>query len=190
MVGVSGKLYTIGHSNHELGTFLGLLRDAEIEVLVDVRSNPVSRYARHFNKTEFQDSLARAGITYLYLGRELGGKPKPAEFYDATGRVLYPRLAQSPLFREGIERLHSEVVNHRVAVMCSEEDPTGCHRRMLIAPSLAARGVAVLHLRGDGRVQTAEQLVQDRIGTGSGGVQLAMLDSSEEVHSRSAKPIR
>ena len=187
---MSGQIYTIGHSNHGLGEFLGLLRDAEIEVLVDVRSNPVSRYARHFDKTELQDALDRTGIRYLYLGRELGGKPLSPDFYDATGRVLYPRLAESPLFREGIERLYDEAQKQRVAVMCSEEDPTGCHRRMLIAPSLSARGVAVLHLRGDGRVQTEAQLVQDRTGAGSGGVQLAMLDSAEEVHSRSAKRIR
>lgn len=180
---MSGELYTIGHSNHDLDAFLRLLRDNAIEVLVDVRSNPVSRYARHFNRTDIQEATARAGVKYAFLGRELGGKPASAEFYDATGRILYPKLAQSPLFREGIEWLHAEVLSHRVAIMCGEEDPLGCHRRKLIAPSLAARGVAVLHLRGDGRVQTEEELGLDRTRKGTDGLQLAMFDSTEVVHS-------
>ena len=178
---MSGELYTIGHSNQQLGSFLELLRNAEIELLVDVRTNPVSRYASHFNKVVLQEAAKDAGMAYLYLGKELGGKPASAEFYDASGRVLYPKLAQSPLFREGIEQLHSEIVNHRVAVMCSEEDPTACHRRKLFAPSLSARAVTSLHLRGDGRVQTEEQLVHGRTGTGSGGVQLPMPGSMEEA---------
>ena len=44
-----------------------------------------------------------------------------------------------------------------MALLCAEENPSVCHRRLLIARVLAERGVPVSHIRGDGRVETEEQ---------------------------------
>ena len=90
-------LFTIGHSNLDLETFIKLLKDNEIEVLVDVRSNPYSRFVSQFNKVNIQKTVQANGMKYLFLGKELGGKPKDPEFYDAEGQVLYLRIAESPL---------------------------------------------------------------------------------------------
>ena len=112
-------LYTIGHSNHAPEVFLGLLARHGIEVLVDVRSQPYSRYAAHFDKPGLSALAAGAGITYLFLGQELGGRPEGAEFYDpADGRVLYDRVAASPLFLSGLARLETGLQRYRVAIMC------------------------------------------------------------------------
>lgn len=152
------KIYTIGHSNHSLETFLNLLRELRIDILVDIRSNPKSEIVSHFNRQFLQNSLRMHGFKYLYLGKELGGKPKDKDYYDATGRVLYDRIAKTPTFVDGIERLLRGIKMFRVALLCSEENPANCHRRLLVGRVLRDHGVSLEHIRGDGRIQPEEEL--------------------------------
>jgi uncharacterized protein (DUF488 family) len=159
-----GHIFSIGHSNHAMDVFLELLKKHRIDVLVDVRSRPYAKYASHFDQRPLREALTTAGIRYLFLGRELGGQPAKAAFYDADGHVIYQRLAESPLFIEGIQRLETGAPEHRIAIMCSEEDPASCHRRLLLGHVLEARGIPLDHIRGDGRVQTEEELVIEETG--------------------------
>jgi uncharacterized protein (DUF488 family) len=98
--------------------------------------------------------LASAGIAYLYLGGDLGGRPNEPACYDANGQVRYDRVAARDRFREGIRRVAALLQARSVVLMCSEEDPTDCHRRTLLGRVLAECGAEVLHLRADGLVQT------------------------------------
>ncbi len=157
-----GAVFTIGHSNHPAKKFAGLLKEHGIEVLVDTRSRPYSRHAPHFNARDIEASLSDAGIGYLFLGRELGGKPEGEEFYDAEGRVNYALVEKSRPFLDGIHRLESEIQARRVALLCSEEDPAGCHRRLLVGRALSERGIAVRHIRGNGSVQTEGETAGDQ----------------------------
>ena len=79
------SIYTIGHSNHALDTFLDLLKSHEIEVLVDIRSQPYAKYATHFSGRDLKAAVTEAGIRYLFLGNELGGRPQGDEYYDPEG---------------------------------------------------------------------------------------------------------
>jgi len=97
-------------------------------------------------------------MRYLFLGDQLGGRPEGAEYYDAQGYVLYHRVAESPRFRAGIERLLQGIQKLRVAIMCSEEDPAVCHRSLLVTRVVADSGVSVQHIRGDGRLQGEAEL--------------------------------
>jgi len=151
-------IYTIGHSNQSLENFLKLLLANGIQVLVDVRSIPRSKYASQFDSPVLKPAIVKAGLKYLYFGQEIGGKPQNRAFYDTDGYVLYEIIAQSPAFLKTIDRLIEGVSKYRVAIMCSEEDPTECHRRLLIGRVLGNRGVEQLHLRADGRVQTETDL--------------------------------
>jgi uncharacterized protein (DUF488 family) len=154
-------LYTIGHSNHSEEKFLELLHEHGIEVLVDVRSQPFSRYNPQFNESNLKRIVESSGIRYLFMGEQLGGRPEGAGFLDEAGHALYHRMAESPAFLAGIERLQRGVAEHRVAVMCSEEDPAVCHRHLLVTRVISRRGVDVLHIRGDGRTQTEDEIAPD-----------------------------
>ena len=138
------------------------MKEHGIGVLVDIRSHPYSRYAPHFNARDVEAILSVHGIRYLFLGLELGGRPKEEAFYDATGRVEYARVERSRPFLDGIHRLENEIRARRVALLCSEEDPTGCHRRLLIGRVLGERRIAVRHIRGDGSVQTEGEAAGDQ----------------------------
>ncbi len=154
-------VFTLGHSNHTLEIFLDLLRKHEIEVLVDLRSQPYSRYTPYFNGPELKAALAREGIKYLFLGKELGGRPEGTEYYDAKGHVMYSRVAESAAFLEGISRLERGARQYRVVLLCGEENPAECHRRLLVGRVLLDRGFLVSHIRGDGRLQTEAELVDE-----------------------------
>jgi uncharacterized protein (DUF488 family) len=180
------SLLTVGHSNHPLERFLELLEEQYIEVLVDVRSNPYSRFASQFNRDPLAEAVKRAGIKYVFLGRELGGRPDGDEFYDDDGHVLYGRVSQSPLFLSGIERLKRGLRQHRVAITCSEEDPTDCHRRLLVTRVLLDEGVVVRHVRGDGRVQGDAELGGFGQGDLFNGFEEAAWRSTRSVSPRSA----
>jgi len=138
--------------------FLELLNKHSVQALIDVRSHPYSRYVPHFNSPELAHAAGHVNIQYLFMGKELGGRPDGEEFYDADDHVMYSRVAESPLFLKGIKRLEEIGKASRVAIMCSEEDPTACHRHLLIGRILARRGINLLHIRGDGHIQTAEEL--------------------------------
>jgi len=155
---LSLHVLTIGHSNHTMDRFLDLLRRHNVQVIADVRSHPYSKYASQFDREALTAALQAAGFQYVYLGGELGGRPRGDDYYDAEGRVHYDKVAESRVFQEGLARLEKGLRQYAVAMVCAEEDPTGCHRRLLIGRVLAERGIAVEHIRGDGRLQAEEEL--------------------------------
>ncbi len=147
-------VFTFGHSTHSLEEFVGLLIGQDIDVVADTRSAPYSRFAPQFDREVLQKKLSECGIRYVFLGRELGGRPADPTYYDKKGRVLYGRMKADPVFAAGIERLERGMSEFRIALLCGEEDPAHCHRRLLVGRVLAEHGHELLHIRGDGRLQT------------------------------------
>ncbi len=148
-VSKSAQIWSVGHSNHSIEKFLHILEIAEITCLVDVRSQPYSKYTPHFNQAPLTTSLTVAGISYEFMGDSLGGRPPETFMYDEEGHVLYGEMAKSERLRQGIEKLIALASRQRTAMMCSEESPVDCHRRLLIA-RVFAEGIEVVHLRADG----------------------------------------
>lgn len=150
--------FTIGHSNHGPDRFGELVVGADLEVVVDVRSVPRSGYAPHFDQAPLRSALGWLDVEYVFLGGALGGRPADDACYDADGHVRYDRVAASPAFADAMDRLRSLLVDRRVAVMCGEEDPTHCHRRVLVGRVLVDDGIDLVHVRGDGRLQPEAEL--------------------------------
>lgn len=153
-------LLTVGHSNHDLGRLLALLRAHGVQCIADVRSWPVSRYTPWFDRQPLREALDAAGVRYVFLGRELGGRPKEQHLYDEGGHVRYDAVASSKDFARGLERLRRGVEALRIAVMCAEENPEHCHRRLLVGRVLFEEGTRVLHIRGDGRLEPESGFVR------------------------------
>jgi uncharacterized protein (DUF488 family) len=184
---VTPGLFTIGHSNVALDDFLSLLQQHGVQAVADVRTVPRSRYVPHFNAGQLRDALARCDVSYLPLGRELGGRPEGTGFYDAHGHVLYGRLAASPAFQEGIGRVLASAQTQRIALLCSEEDPARCHRHLLVGRVLRRRGVAVTHIRRDGRTETESDLAAREV---SDAAQDTLFDDPGERQWKSPRPVR
>lgn len=121
---------TLGHSNKTIETFLAVLEKHEIEILVDVRSLPVSRFCPHFNKIALHAALAERDIQYLYRGKNLGGRGVNVGWDEAIEELMC--LAED---------------EKRVVVLCSEGDYQKCHRYTTITPALEERGIRVVHIQ-------------------------------------------
>ena len=154
---------TIGHSNHTWKTFASLLAAHGVQVLVDIRTAPVSRWAPFANAPRLPGLLEGQGIRYVFMGKELGGKPDDPSLYDDKGKPDYRLMSQSPSFRRGIETLVDLAKGSKVALMCAEENPSKCHRTRLLGPALARHGVGQVHIRGDASLQSNEALTSRKL---------------------------
>ncbi|MFB3894098.1 MAG: DUF488 family protein [Phycisphaerae bacterium] len=150
--GSGHTLYSIGHSNRTLDEFLDLLRLHSIAVVADVRSSPYTRYATWFGREQIAAALGRAGISYIFLGKELGARPDDRTCYEG-GRVDFHKAAARDAFQAGLKRITAELQKHNVAVMCAEKDPILCHRVILVSRNLRSLCPTIKHITADGGVE-------------------------------------
>ena len=148
----SFDLFSIGHSNMAAERFIGLLRDAGVNAIADVRSTPLSRRFPWFSGKNLAATLAQHGMTYLAYGEALGGRPRDAALYR-DGVADYEAMARQREFQIVLDRLTAEGVRHRVCLMCAEREPLDCHRCLLVARALAERGLGIGHILHDGTIE-------------------------------------
>ena len=135
-----GKLiYTLGTSTRTPQEFIELLTSHGVEVVVDVRKFPSSRF-EHFHREKLVTLLSEGGIDYVYMGEELGG-------YRRGG---YRSFTATSEFRNGLTKLEEIARIKRAAIICAERFPWRCHRRF-IALELEKRGWQVNHIIDQGR---------------------------------------
>jgi len=146
-------LFTIGHSTHTLEHFLGLIAKHRVEAVCDVRSVPYSQHNPQFNREPLKEQLRAAGVSYVFLGKELGARSdNPACYID--GKVQYNYLVDEPNFGQGLRRLRTGMDRFRVALMCAERDPLTCHRTILVCRELRAPDLNIEHILADGSIET------------------------------------
>ncbi len=152
------ELFTIGHSNHPMERFREMLALHDISAVADVRSSPHSQYSPQFNKEVMEVWLRNAGVEYIFMGRQLGARSSEESCY-VGGQAKYELIAQSPVFKEGLDRVLREAEKHRLALMCSEADPLGCHRTILVCRELkrTAPQLRIVHILADGATETHEE---------------------------------
>ena len=150
-------IYTIGHSNHTAEKFVGLLQRYNIDVVVDIRSAPYSRYSPQFNKETLSVVLQNNRIEYLFLGNELGARPQDKSCY-INHKVSFEKIKQTRPFQEGIQKVLKVACEHTIALLCSEKDPMACHRVILVARVLVEKGSVLKHILEDGSVLEHSQL--------------------------------
>jgi uncharacterized protein (DUF488 family) len=140
-------IYTIGYGNKKINAFVEILENFDIQYLIDVRSQPYSKYNSNYNREELQRYFAKHSIVYAYFGDTLGGKPKEKKCYDKNGMVNYEILKQQKAFQHGLSRLKTaHRKNLKIALMCACSKPEKCHRSKLIAEELEKNNIIVSHI--------------------------------------------
>jgi uncharacterized protein (DUF488 family) len=156
---VERRVFTIGHSNHAIDSLIALFKLHGLTAVCDVRSQPYSRTNPQFNSGPLKKSLKEAGIAYVPLGKELGGRTADSDCYE-NGRVQYERIAQTQLFHDGLGRIGEGMKRFRLVLMCAEREPLDCHRTILVARYLVRIGIDIQHIHGDGRLESHESALQ------------------------------
>lgn len=145
-------LFSIGHSNIPLARFIAMLQHAGVTAVADVRANPVSRFCPWFSGKPLALQLRQHDIDYRMFGDTLGGRPRdPALYRDDVAD--YEAMGSQPAYRRGIDDLLATAASRRVCIMCAEREPLDCHRCLLVARSLAERGMKIGHILHDGRIE-------------------------------------
>lgn len=140
-------IYSIGHGNKSIEDFISVIHKFGIKYLIDVRSVPYSKFNPAFNQASLEKAINATGdIRYLYMGNVLGGLPKD-DSLKTNGKMDYSKMKAVPEFIKGISRLvHANELKIPICVMCSESEPSHCHRSKLIGESLKERGVIMQHI--------------------------------------------
>lgn len=153
-------ILTIGHSTLQVDDFIGRLLAHHVEAVADVRSRPFSRLNPQFNRPEVRRALEARGIRYVFMGAELGARSEDAACYVGD-KVQYDLLAETPLFQSGLDRVIEGADKYRIALMCAEKKPLDCHRTILVARHLEARGYSVAHILEDGSVESHQNIMEE-----------------------------
>jgi uncharacterized protein (DUF488 family) len=177
------QLFTIGHSNHNIKTFIELLQEHQITALADVRSTPYSRYLPDYCQAQLKNHLECDRIRYIFLGQELGARPEDQSCYVA-GKAIYEKIAATDLFTDGIRRILKGVKSrHRIALMCAEKDPMTCHRAMLICPQLKEYDLDIQHIRPNGQLESHVELEERLLAKHGfkGAIQVSLFDTASPL---------
>jgi uncharacterized protein (DUF488 family) len=139
--------------------FISLLQKHQVNALADVRSFPYSRFLPHFNRAAIKEALAKEGILYIFLGQELGARPKRQECY-VDGKAVYEKIAVTDEFHQGIQKVLKGVKKHRLSLMCAEKDPLTCHRAILVCQHLRHCDLQITHILRNGDLESHSHLEQ------------------------------
>jgi uncharacterized protein (DUF488 family) len=167
-----GVLLTFGHGTATDEKIAAVLRGAGVRSLVDIRTAPGSRRSPHVARAELQRWLPGHGIQYRWEKRLGGWRRARPDSPDTALRARpfagYAAHMRSPEFRCAIDELLDEATATRTAIMCAESVWWRCHRRMVADFVVLARGMSVLHLMHDGRLQ--EHIPSDLARVGEDGL--------------------
>jgi uncharacterized protein (DUF488 family) len=152
-------IYTIGHSTRTADELIALLRENGVDLLVDVRTMPRSRFNPQFNTDALPEPLTETGIGYRHLAA-LGGlrhRPKDAPpsrntLWQNEAFRNYADYAATLTFCAGLAELRALGHEHVIAIMCAEAVWWRCHRR-IITDHLLAAGEAVTHIMGPDKTE-------------------------------------
>lgn len=152
------EIYTIGYSGFQLENFINILKYYGINGLIDVRSNPVSKFYTAYNQQELSPSLKENAIAYRNYKAEFGARQIEQKYYP-NGYLDFRLFAKSERFQEGMNRLINAMpMGYRFVLMCSEKDPISCHRAIMVAREFDDNNVSVNHIMADGNICTQKDI--------------------------------
>jgi uncharacterized protein (DUF488 family) len=153
--------FTIGHSTRSIDEFVGLLKNAEVQRVVDVRTVPRSRANPQYNRDVLPAALSEFHIAYEHIaalgglrGRKREVPPAVNAFWENKSFHNYADYAMGEDFLSGLTRLHELGHAERCAIMCAEAVWWRCHRR-IIADYLLVAGDRVFHILGRHLIEPA-----------------------------------
>lgn len=146
------SLFTIGYSSYQISSFLSTLKQNKILALIDVRSDPYSKFKQEFNTTNLKRILNQNKIYYLPLGDSLGARSNDSHCYIGN-MADYNLISKTDSFKRSTERIVKGLERFNVVLMCAELDPVNCHRNILICRNLRNRVNKIFHILNDGKIE-------------------------------------
>ncbi len=153
-------IYTIGHSIYEIEDFVELLKQNQINTIVDVRSTPYSKFAPQYNRETLKKYLKQNSICYIFMGDLLGARYEDKTLLFDDGKVDFKKVQETKNFQDGVMRLQKGIEKgYSISLMCSEKEAFDCHRFGLISEFLSKKSIEINHIYSD-KVVLQQELEQ------------------------------
>lgn len=153
-------IYTIGYSCFEIEDFIEVLKKYNITCLIDVRSNPYSKYHVDYNKENLQNVLKTNGIIYRNYKFEFGAHQEDLQYFT-DGYLDFIKYTKSESFIEGVKKVETGInMDYTFALMCAEKDPSTCHRNIMVAREFYNLGYVIKNILSDNSYELQEDIEQ------------------------------
>ena len=149
------KLFTIGYAGKNINEFISILKENNINSIVDVRTIPMSKTFPEYNSNSIKEILKKNGIYYLSFANEFGARRLEQEVYDSiidfNGNnikvVDFQKVYNLPIFLQGVNRINEGIKKGlNIAFMCSEKNPFDCHRANMVAEYFYQNNFEIIHI--------------------------------------------
>ncbi len=140
------RIFTIGYEGVTVPEFLAALQKAGVKRVIDVRALPLSRRPG-FSKSPLKSALEEAGIEYVHLkalGTPAEGRAAARAGRHADLERIYAGQLELPEAIVQSAQMLELAAEKPSALLCTERQPTHCHRTLLL--NAVAPDVDVVHL--------------------------------------------
>lgn len=144
-------IYALGHSNYSFEKFITIIKEYNLNCVVDIRSIPYSKYNVQYNKEDFSKRLKELGYTYIYMADQFGVKRDDKSSYNSEGYADFDKVRLEKSFRRGIERLKDGCKKgYRIVMLGAVQEPIRCPRAILVGRELEKEGFDVRYIVHEG----------------------------------------
>jgi uncharacterized protein (DUF488 family) len=141
------KVMTIGYEGTDPEKFTRALKEARVDLLVDIRMVPFS-HKPGFAGAPLRQTMDEAAIGYLHL-QDLGNPKAGRDAAKAGDVTAFHRIFRTQMGTGAAQRAISRVIelsrSRCLCLMCFERDHRDCHRG-IVAEALEAEKLEVVHL--------------------------------------------
>ncbi|MGB3797529.1 MAG: DUF488 domain-containing protein [Alteraurantiacibacter sp.] len=140
-------LSTIGYAHATQDALIAALRQANVELLADIRALPLSRRAG-FSKTALKAAVEEAGMQYRHfkhLGTPKEGRDAARKGDYAILRRVYEGQLELPEGLAQMAEIQSLAAGKRVCLLCYCGEAEKCHRSLLIEHVFSDSEILHLH---------------------------------------------
>ena len=156
------EVFAIGHSNYPYEKFIEIIKNYNINCIVDIRKTPYSKYNVQYNKETFRDRLKKDGYIYVYMGDEFGVKRDSKESYNSEGYADFEKVVNEEIFLNGVKRLKKGInMGYNIVLLGAMQEPIRCHRSILVGRFLNKEGIKVKYILNDGNLANQDDIEED-----------------------------
>lgn len=166
MMPKTNTIYTIGYSGFRIEEFINVLQKMSINIVIDVRSTPVSKYYADYNRDNLNKLLSNSNIVYRNYAEEFGARQEESFFYSKEGYLDFTKFTNSNQFREGFEKIKKAIeANYKIILLCAEKKPNSCHRAIMISREFSKENFNVVHIMPNGILISQNDIEEEMLNT-------------------------
>lgn len=141
-------IYTLGYESFTIDGFLNVLLKEGIQIVVDVRSNPISR-KYGFSKSAIKKKCNELGLYYFHFPQVGISTEIRNQVHDVNELWSYYTQNIIPNNSKSISEIISITLSKPSALICFEKNPEDCHRHILAEEISNKTWLPIINYRGE-----------------------------------------